>query len=208
MNQAREQCLRDLRATVGVELVLITPENLADHVLHAEPLHQAYPYLSATHRVDYLRMYLMHHYGGGYSDVKRTTASWVASFEELRASPGLQICGYPEIPGGVAVPGLEAWQEHLIGNCAYVARPRTLFTALWRARVHELLDERLSALRDFAATQPAGVPPDCCREVDPAYPIEWNEMLGRIFHQVNFYVAALPGAVSRSLPTSSFSDYR
>lgn len=55
-------------------IVLITPNNLANYV--KEPLHEAFSYLSLTHKADYLRCYFMHYFGGGYTDIKAHFKSW------------------------------------------------------------------------------------------------------------------------------------
>src|SRR5689334_3269690 len=47
------------------EVVVVTPENPRQYV---DP-HPAYDYLSLVHRADYLRLYLLHRYGGIYLDM-------------------------------------------------------------------------------------------------------------------------------------------
>ena len=201
MSVARQECLKQLQEVSGCRLVLVTPENLGDYLVDGAPLHPAYQYLLATHRADYLRTYFMHHHGGGYSDIKRTEGSWVASFEALRESPSHWICGYPEVPGGVAISAgvtADAW-GHLVGNCAYICRPRSPLTVEWYGAMMALLDDKQSELE----AHPAAGPQDC-KEIS-GYPIEWNEMLGRIFHRVcNRYRERL----MRCLPIPVFVGYR
>ncbi|MGI9252585.1 MAG: hypothetical protein ACR2J8_02470, partial [Thermomicrobiales bacterium] len=66
MPSQRLESLETIRQNAGCEVVLVTPDNLADFLV--EPLHEAYDYLSCTHRADYLRAWFMHHRGGGYTD--------------------------------------------------------------------------------------------------------------------------------------------
>jgi hypothetical protein len=47
------------------KIIVVTPENLREYV---DP-HPAYEYLSLVHRADYLRLYLLHQYGGIYLDM-------------------------------------------------------------------------------------------------------------------------------------------
>lgn len=47
---------------------LITKDNLSTFIKPEFPLHEAFPYLSAVHRSDYIRAYLMHFYGGAWHD--------------------------------------------------------------------------------------------------------------------------------------------
>ena len=47
-----------------------------DDIESLEGIHEGYQYLSAIQKGDYLKAYYMHHFGGGYADVKDTTVSW------------------------------------------------------------------------------------------------------------------------------------
>jgi hypothetical protein len=47
------------------------------------------------HKNDFLKVYFMHHYGGGYTDVKHIHASWKPFFDQLYFSNKYAI-GYPE----------------------------------------------------------------------------------------------------------------
>jgi len=183
MSANRKRSLEQLKAVSDCEVVLITPANLKDFILEDAPLHPAYRYLSFTHRSDYLRTYFMNFYGGGYSDVKETTSSWKSSFEMMDANEDKWICGYGE-QGAFDIayfPVREHWRD-LIGNGAYICKPHTPLTEEWYADMIALLDSKLERLQ----VAPARSPQDC-REISPTgYPIEWNEMLGRIFHRVCF----------------------
>ena len=53
---------------------------LDKYILQEHPLHQSFNYLSETHKADYLRTYFMRFHGGGYSDIKKTSGSWIDSF--------------------------------------------------------------------------------------------------------------------------------
>ena len=70
MSTRRRISLERLRADIGLEVVLITPDNLAEWVVPGHPLHPSYQHLSLGHRSDYLRAYFFHHHGGGDCDVK------------------------------------------------------------------------------------------------------------------------------------------
>lgn len=153
------------------------------------PLHPAFPLLSETHKADYLRVYLMHHYGGGYTDVKLTHKSWRPFFDAFMASKKL-CAGYTEIsPRGVAAVGgdlenvLRENYQSLIGLCAFIFRPQTELTQQWMNRTDALLDEKHAALRAHPARFPQdqyGLPfSDGSRS---EYPLRWTELLGNIFH--------------------------
>jgi hypothetical protein len=199
MSDARRTCLEQLKRVSQTEVILVTKDTLSQYILKEHPLHPAYEYLSETHKADYLRTYFMNFHGGGYSDIKHTTGSWTPAFEQLTNS-GAWICGYPEVEGGSAYnPVPDAWKE-LIGNCAYICKPRSPITQEWYATMLALLDTKLEELRKH----PSSFPQDCA-ERGTGYPIEWNEMLGRIFHRICYKYR---DSLLNKLPISIFYGYR
>ena len=61
------------------------------------------------------------------------------------------------------------------------------------------LDTKLDGLKAHPATHPQ----DCAER--SRYPIEWNEMLGRIFHRVSY---KYKDKILQTVPIVSFSAYR
>jgi len=180
MSEFRKQSLEQLKEVTGCNVILVTKKELSKYILPDQPLHEAYNYLSETHKADYLRTYFMNFYGEGYCDIKKTTGSWVDSFNKLNNSD-YWICGYKEIEGGVAYgPCIDKYNE-LVGNGSYICKPQTELTKEWYASMIALLDSKLEQLRK----NPAKFPQDCSESCS-GYPIEWNEMLGRIFHKVSY----------------------
>ena len=181
MSSNRQKALEDLRNISECNVILVTKNNLNKYILDDVPLHPSYEYLSETHKADYLRTYFMNFHGGGYSDIKKTTGSWTNSFNDLKNSD-YWICGYKEIDGGVAYgEHVDKWRE-LIGNVAYICKPQTPLTKEWYNEMIELLDSKLEKLKE----NPSKHPQDSFNENGSKYPIEWNEMLGRIFHKVSY----------------------
>ena len=180
MSDSRIQCLNDLKNISECDVVLVTPETLDEYILPDHPLHQSYTYLSETHKSDYLRTYFMHFYGGGYSDIKTPSASWVNAFHDMQNNPHCYINGYHEGgPSCIANPdAVHLWQE-LVGNGAYIVRPNTEFTQKWYGSMLAFLDTKLEELRQNPSTYPQTQKGDGTN-----YPLEWNEMLGRIFHKI------------------------
>ena len=200
MSPDRLKSFKKLKEKSKCNVVLVTPKNLNEYILPEHPLHPAYEYLSLTHRADYLRTYFMHFIGGGYSDIKETTGSWVQSFEDLK-NTDYWICGYKEVPGGVAYgPHGDKWEE-LVGNCAYICKPGTPLTREWYSDMIKLLDLKLEDLRK----NPAKKPDDQKEFGEGGYPIEWNEMLGRIFHKVCYKYKHY---LLNTLPILIFNNYR
>lgn len=200
MSDGRRYCLHRLETDTGCKVVLVTNNELPKYILPEEPLHPIYPFLSETHKADYLRTYFMHFHGGGYSDIKMPAGSWTAAFEQMRANENYWICGYKEIEHGVAYLPYADLHEDLVGNCCYICRPRTPFTAEWYGDMVKLLDSKL----ELAVRYPATFPQDRA-EVESGYPIEWNEMLGRIFHRVLY---GYRDHMLNTLPEPLFCKYR
>jgi hypothetical protein len=203
MSENRKRCLRQLKQICGCNVILVDPSNLNNYILPEHPIHPAYEYLSQTHKADYLRTYFMHFHGGGYSDIKETSGSWNRAFEQLKSNDNKWICGYPEVPYGVAYkPVTDKWSE-LIGNCAYISKPQTKLTTEWYSEMIALLDIRLERLKRFPATHPQEQGNSA--DDHEGYPIEWNEMLGRIFHKVTYKYKE---HLLNTLPICFFSNYR
>jgi hypothetical protein len=197
MSDNRQICLEQLKHTSECEVVLVTRENLQDYILPENPLHPAYEFLSETHKADYLRTYFMNFHGGGYSDIKKTTGSWKQHFADLSNNDTYWLCGYPEVNGGVGWHGGN-WEE-LVGNAAYISKPNTPLTNEWYNEMIALLDTKLPELK----VNPSNHPQDCRERSN--YPIEWNEMLGRIFHKV---ATKYKNHLLRTLPTLILYNYR
>ena len=195
MSKQRKVCLNQLKDKSQSNVILVTPETLDNYILEDHPLHEAFIYLSETHKADYLRTYFMRFHGGGYSDVKKTTGSWTESFDKLNKSDKW-IIGYKEIPGGAV---LGRW-EVLVGNCAYICKPNTPFVIEWYDEMIKLLNMKLTALKKNPATHPQERPCD-----GNGYPMEWNQMLGRIFHKINY---KYKDKTINTLPISIFHYYR
>ena len=199
MSKQRQECLKQLREISQCNVILVTPDTLNEYILDEHPLHPSFKYLSETHKADYLRAYFMRFHGGGYSDIKKTTGSWAESFENLKKSDKW-IIGYNEIEGGVAYsPLANKWRE-LIGNGAYICKPNTPLVIEWYNDMMKLMDDKYVELKKNPATFPQDK-----KELNNGYPIEWNEMLGRIFHKVLY---KYKNKSMNTLPISIFHSYR
>lgn len=125
-------CLRSMRRNAGLPVVLVTAGNLRQLV---PDLHPAYPHLSLPHRADYLRAYLLHHYGGIYLDadtiVLRSLAGLFGYLDQ-----GFDAVGYD---------GAE-WFEYIGVSDIGPVRPQTDLTKTWYWALVRRLDERLPEL--------------------------------------------------------------
>jgi hypothetical protein len=213
MSRTRDDALYTIRQNTGIRVEFITDEGLEDYILDEHPLHPAYKYLNNTHKCDYLRAYLMHHYGGGYTDIKYSFYPWNDVFDELERDTNKWVAGYREggVWGVANVDDPELYkmlQENahsLIGNCAYICRPQTPFTEEWLRNVESILDKHLPLLptnpprhsRDYIGL----TLPD--RTIS-TYPLNWTEIHGSVFHPLCYkYIDHL----LYTLPPPIFTGY-
>lgn len=211
MSQDRLKALWSIFHNTGRPVAFITQESLADWVLPHAPLHPAYNFLSSTHKSDYMRCYLMHHYGGGYADIKFTQTRWKPFFDQIECSDALAL-GYAELAHGM--PHLQgqkgdvirAAHRELIGLCAFIFKPSTVLTSAWYEQLHRLLDQKLSLLQEnpgkFAQDQQGLI---LANGKSSTYPLRWAEILGEILHPLFFEHRDL---LIKAAIEPRFTDYR
>ncbi len=163
-----------------LDVVLVTPENLGEWIVPGHPLHPAYEDLALIHRSDYLRAYLLHHHGGGYTDVKAAQHRWRPMLDELNRDQDAWLLGYRELSYRFVAPAeprthrrLLTHHARLLGNGAYIVRPRTPFTRAWLAEAERRLDGWEEAL---------GSSPGDVFGGPRGYPLPFYGLLGEIFH--------------------------
>ena len=215
MSDNRKKCLDTIRKNIGCSVILITPDNLAEYITPEYPLHKAYEYLSYTHKADYLRTYMMHVHGGGYTDIKEVNESWLPYFKLLADSHNKWAIGYKEIgPGDIAcntncAEVIHNWDK-VIGNCCYIFKKQTPLTTDWFNGMNAKLDEKYEELKANPAQTPDDVPG---KEIILSngqkhiskYPMGWAEMLGGIFHPICY---KYHDRLLNTLPPPKFDGYR
>lgn len=212
MTEPRSAALLSMVRNMGCAQAHITVETLASWTHPAFPLHPLFNLLSAVHKCDYLRCYVLHVFGGGYADVKHTTKNWRPFFDLLDRSAAYGV-GYTEVgPHGIARVGgpleTEMQQNYskIVGVCAMIFRPRTEFTALWYQKLHDLIESKAEAL----IANPARHPQDRLGAAftdgsTSTYPFEWTEVGGNIFHPLAYNYA---DQILHADLAPSFENYR
>ena len=187
MTENRKRNIETLRWS-GLDVKLVTPDNLNDYLLDDRPLHEGYQYLSDTHKSDYLRCYFMNFYGGGYSDIKNTRYSWVDSYKLMKKN-NKWINGYPEKKEIDIAQGedekmnktlLENYSKW-VGNGSYIIEKNTDFTNEWYSRMLKMMDSKYEELKKFPARKPRENHPS--EKDDYKYPLKWGEF-NSIFHKL------------------------
>ena len=196
MSPNRKRCLETFYANNSCDIVFVDNTCLQKWLLY--DLHPAYPYLSYTHRADYLRCYFMHYYGGGYSDIKACSFDWSPYFNRLFSSPSLLMCGYRESRAehiASSCNSIRLAYQFLPGMGHFIFKPQSPLTLRWISLVHSSLD----ALMDRLVLYPGTYHPRAVlggvhgHEILPKiryygsrYPLQWNSILGRILHPLSF----------------------
>jgi len=121
------------------------------------PFHPAIKYLSECMLSDYLRVYLTHHYGGGYTDIKFAFKAWDTAFSLLRNSDALglgypltsptQIGMSPLFDGNPLVDEYKAYCTESIGHVAFIFKRNTEMTRELYDQTHAVLDGRYEQLK-------------------------------------------------------------
>ena len=199
-----------LRAIINMpsNMVLITKTNLKDYILKDSPLHPAYEFLSTIHNSDYMRCYLMHHYGGGYSDIKLTNIIWEDMFDKIDNQENILMMGV-KTTYGHTYSGIEEWTENMKNNILQnmdkmicmgimICRSNSCITREWYDELHRKLDSYLMSLK----ANPAKFTRECFHPVlgialekpewegltdyKSGYPISWNILLSQILYPIQF----------------------
>lgn len=212
MSEPRKRCLDMIKQNVGVPVTLVTDENLHQYILKEHPLHEGYVYLSGMLKCDYIRAYLMCHYGGGYTDIKQTDNSWEPHFHELESNSDMWVCGYKEHDvGGVALvedtdlfEQLKANWQILVGNCAFICKPHTPFTDEWLQQVHAKMDVLLPKIKEHPAKHQRDAFHHWINGAYSTFPVRWAELMGWIFHPLCLKYS---GHILQTLPSPKFNDY-
>jgi hypothetical protein len=229
LSEARLAGLQSLAAVTECKVHLVTDETVSTFILPQAPLHPAYPLLTPIHRSDYLRAYFMHHYGGGYSDIKPTRQTWKPTFETLRSNDAFGA-GFPELWKGTGrfhrscvlgdyyyLEDRTSWpkaylryqlqnlrHKSVIGNGAFIFKPETPFTRRWLSIVERRLDLLLPLLRENPGRYPKEVGGRDYGEGPSRYPVPWSFLLGDILGPLSWLNR---DRLLRILPPPDFTNY-
>jgi len=177
LSQNRLDGLESMRKNIGVPIEFLDWHGWYRMILPNAPLHQGFQYLSCVHKAGYLRCYFMHHFGGGYADIKHYTTqnNWGQCFSILNTFPKIEVIGQPEIMDGSPIKDFNHTHiiPKLISNGFFICRDHTDFTTAWYNRLMERMDYYLPHLREHPATMPYG---------GDGYPVPWAALLGEIVH--------------------------
>ena len=201
----RIEGLKSMRENLGVPIEFLDAKGIKERILPEAPLHPGFKYLSAVHKSDYLRCYFMHHFGGGYADIKSYSKNnnWKQCFRYINTYQDIWGIGVEEIMGGASIKELNTPLNvrKLLSTGCFIFRPHTEFTSLWYTRLVKKIEERYAELEASPSIDPFG---------GKDYPIRWAEILGDLFHRLLAETYDTNGARIRNCLRSGrlFIDYR
>lgn len=188
----RDSQFKSILRTSRCNVININENNL--HLL-SYPIHKSFHYLSSIHKADYLRCYLMYYYGGGYSDLKATSGSWLLCFEELKNNNELFAIGYncDGLPSDYNIDLYNKLQKNfnkLIGVGFFIFKKNTSIVIEWFEILNQRLDAYYEDLKKFPAIydreSKSGTPVPIWEggKSNTNYPISWNNILGHILYPI------------------------
>ena len=209
MSQDRRSAYENILETHD-NVILLDNKNVQSFSLKENPIHPGFSFLSATHKSDYLRSYLMNFYGGGYTDIKKQDSSWEKSFLLLQHGDFFG-CGYPEEhPYHIAntpKPFIYDYQN-FVGNSAYIYTKNTPLTNEWFIQTKEKMDSIYDSLKvnpgkSHPRLTKSGIRDEA--QFNTGYPLEWTELLGDIYHPI---VYRYKNKILKNLPKPIMRNYR
>jgi len=162
ISEKEKNILLHLKDTAKCNIILITKYNLINYIDN-ELIHPSYYYLSKTHKKEYLKIYFMNFFGGGYSDIKKTSDSWIKSYKDLYDND-FWICVNQNID--------DINNYKIIDNYSYICKLQTPLTIELYNEIILLLNSKLELLKKY-------------KKIELKYPIEYNE-LSNIFFKILF----------------------
>jgi hypothetical protein len=174
MSKNREDAFNSLKSNIGVPYMFINNDNVYQYQHKKYPYHKAFKYLSGNHKSDYLRSYLLHHYGGGYHDIKYRDLSWKNQWNDFK-DPNVWIKSRRE-------------KYNQIGTMGWViCRPNTKYTKELLNLIHKKLDENYYYLKKNSSKNQNQIfyreqPFSKVNDKKDSYPLRWLEIMGEHFH--------------------------
>jgi hypothetical protein len=237
MSPARKRALEMMKRNLGVPLRLITsmddvralskPEDPIHPLVFHEP-----QVLSSNHIVDILRGYIMHHYGGGYLDVKPMYRNWSQYFSLFDDDLDLWFLAPPQRgwwdvgchESYLAKTGLSPVDCDIIrrnwayigSDACWIARPYTPLTKSFRALVNETLNRKWDEILKNPVP-PASKNRCCAPWINPKewtsspdapvrrYPLRWVEVHAEAFDSLQLMWG--PKHIRLSLPRYAEESY-
>lgn len=141
------------------EVIVLTPDVIPSYL---PDIHPAYEYLSYVHRADYLRLEILHNFGGMYVDMDTICFRNLLPFYHMLEK--VDLVGYDGTP----------WNEIFGVGVIGPARSHSRITGLWSRVLRKHLDRKFLALKAFRKT-----------ETDPQKDcLAWTEIMSQLIQPI------------------------
>jgi hypothetical protein len=82
-------------SVLDIDVQLVTPDILPQYNVTEDPFHDAFKHLAPNHKLDYLHAYFMHHYGGGFLELKprRDNTTLTNQFDYISSNDSYWVLG-------------------------------------------------------------------------------------------------------------------
>ena len=188
MSKNRFEAFKSLVEKIGVPVILITSNNYS-FFIKSHPIHKSFDLLSGNHKSDYIRAYLLHHYGGGYHDIKHREESWQDCWGDWLFDENIWIYGRREnnrraIGYPPSVKHICNHFDKLVTMGWVICKPNTKYISNLLTKIEDILDQKYPELVEHPGYNSAGYyhenPFQMAEENN--YPLRWLEIMGEISH--------------------------
>jgi LmbE family N-acetylglucosaminyl deacetylase len=191
MSDKRFNAFTNLVKNIGIPVILLTYKNMYSFEKPEFKINKSFEFLSGVHKSDYLRVYMLHHYGGSYHDIKHRKDSWKYELEKDnwtldeniwiygRQEKNENAIGYP--------PGMKHIQKEyakLVSMGYVICRKQTKYTEELLNNIEQILNKKYDELKKYPGYNSNGyystTPFDLTE--NNSYPLRWLEILGELSH--------------------------
>lgn len=210
MSMDRERCYNSILKNSNVNVILVTEKNLDSFILEDAPLPMGFNFLSNSHKSDYLRSYLMHHYGGAYTDIKQTDFDFNPYFDMLEKSDKYCIGYVEEFPDWIKYQPVKDNYKQYIGTGMMIHKPKTNLSKRWEYLTNKTIVKNYNQLKKYPGTYHpraiyGGILDNKTDFKGSKYPFFWEEVGPVLWHRAqhdNF------GTWMFGLPHINMNNYR
>ena len=190
----RFNALQSLINNIKIPVIIITQENYKFWILKEHPLVKSFKYLSGVHKSDYLRVYILYHYGGGYHDIKWREKSWenewnkfennniwfIGRREFKKEQIGYNPFLYEKTIQEQYLKTIQEQYSKMITMSWIISKPYNNCMKIMLHEIETILNNKLTELElNPAPISRCGIGVGCNEN---EYPLRWLEILGEIFH--------------------------
>lgn len=205
----RFNALQSLITNLKVPVIIITNENYKSWEVSKYPIHEGFKYLSGNHKSDYLRAYLLCHYGGGYHDIKWREKTWENEWEKF-SDENIWLIGRRELKPDCIGFNPEKNEKYvqkefnkLITMGWIISKPNNDCIKTLLEKINLILDNKIELLKIKPAPNArCGVGNGCTED---KYPLRWLEIMGEIFHPL---LLNYTSHINYTLPDILYKTYK